>query len=102
MKIYRGTDGDIEPIEMECDIFGYPNKTTNGETMFENTHFKTEAEAWKSILASVKAGIMLVGGGVRNAEEELGRLRKQAGDRAKAFEEAHMKYDVWKMENSGK
>jgi len=24
MKIYRGTDGDVKPIECECDKFGWP------------------------------------------------------------------------------
>lgn len=99
MKVYRGTDGDVEPVEMECEKFGYPNKTTTGETMYDNTHFRTIESAWKSILESIAAGVSLVGGSVRNAEDELARLRKIAGDRAKEFDLAHTNYRRWKTHN---
>jgi len=99
IKVYRGTDGDTKPIEKECERFGWPHYTTDGEQMFENTHFKTETEAWESILESVKAGVSLIGGSVRNAEEELDRLRKIAGTRTKEFEEAHNNYNNWKTHN---
>ena len=25
MRIYRGTDGDIKPVECDCDKFGFPS-----------------------------------------------------------------------------
>lgn len=99
MKIYRGSDGDTKPVELECEQFGWPNYTVDGKQMFDNTHFRTEKEAWVSILESVKAGVLLAGGSVRNAEEELARVRKIAGNRAKEFEEAHNNYNKWQNHN---
>lgn len=101
MKIYRGTDGDTEPVEMECEEFGYPNNTTCGEKMCDNTHFKTEQEAWGSILKSVKAGVWLVGRDVILAENNLRKVEKLAAESAKLFSEASGKYEIWKMRLGG-
>lgn len=59
ITVYRGSDGDNEPREMQCEVSGYPQRTTCGERMFENTHFLTRAEAWESIRQSAEAGIKL-------------------------------------------
>lgn len=67
MKVYRGTDGDNEPVEMECEKFGWPNYTMCGEQMFDNTHFMTRDAAWESILDSANAGMELAGRSVYNA-----------------------------------
>lgn len=99
MKIYRGTDGDVEPVEMECDEFGYPNRTIDDELMYENTHFKTEKEAWVSILNSVKAGVNLTGRDVASAEKNILRAQRGAADSAKAFSIAHKKYRLWESHN---
>jgi len=61
MKIFRGTDGDTAPASCECEKFGYPNKTTIGDVMYENTHFLTEEEAWRSIAKSVQASVLMAG-----------------------------------------
>jgi len=95
MKVYRGSDGDVEPVVMECEKFGYPNKTNTGEVMWDNTHFRTPGEAWKRILESVEAGVSLAKRSVKQAEEELDRARKEAGERAKEFNIAHKNYNKW-------
>jgi len=101
MKIYRGNDGDTEPVEMECEEFGYPHNTTCGEEMYDNTHFKTEQEAWDSILKSVKAGVELVGRDIVLAENYLRGTEKMAAEIAKSFAEANGKYEIWKMKLEG-
>ena len=82
MKIYRGTDGDLEPVEMECEEFGYPKRTTDGEIMYSNTHFKTELEAWNSIIKSVEAGVSLAGDTVLSCQRGLRRANERAGQAA--------------------
>ena len=84
---YRGSDGDISPVK--CTYldgeFGYPkhckveseNKT---EQMFENTHFISYEDAWKSITKSVKAGVTLSARAVKHAREKLLELEKEASD----------------------
>jgi hypothetical protein len=59
ITVWRGSDGDDAPVEMQCKVFGFPNRTSSGEQMYQNTHFRTEAEAWQSILRSAKAGLSL-------------------------------------------
>ncbi len=98
MKVYRGSDGDLEPVVMECEKFGYPNKTNTGEVMWDNTHFRTPGEAWKSIIASVEAGVSLAGSSVELAEKELERVRKIAAERAMEFNIAHKNYNKWLKE----
>ena len=95
MKIYRGTDGDTKPVEMECYEFGYPNKTTTGEIMYANTHFKTERDAWESILRSVKAGVEIAGHDVANIENKLIKAQKMAGEAARDFWIASIGYNEW-------
>ena len=71
IKGFRGTDGDIEPIPFECEEFGYPNKTTDGETMFINTHFLSEGEAWDSLLDGWEAGVRIHKRLVEQAKADL-------------------------------
>lgn len=78
MKCYRGTDGDLCPVEMECEKFGYPYHTNIGELMYLNTHFLTEEEAWASIMKSVEAGIRLAGSDVITAEKVFEKAKDKA------------------------
>jgi len=96
MKIYRGTDDDMSPVEMECDEFGHPNKTTCGETMFINTHFRTEAEAWDSILTSAQAGIELAGCAVSLCQKQMMKAKDEASDAVFRYYEVRKKYEEWK------
>ena len=49
--------GKTKPIAVECENFGYPNVDADGETMYENSHFKTEDEAWQAVLSLSNAFI---------------------------------------------
>ena len=87
---YRGEDGDLEPKKMEClTEFGYPNLCVDEdgkeETMFVNTHFKTEREAWKSIIDSARAGVTLDGRAVANAKNELAKKIEDAAVSAERY-----------------
>ena len=70
-------DGD-QIIEKQCEETGWPNLTTDGELMYENTFFASRDDAIETAITNAKAGISL-------AERALERLR---ADRAK--EEAHL------------
>ncbi len=85
MKVWKGTDGMTAPEERECEKFGWPNRDSAGEEMFRNTHFRTEAEAWESIRASVEAGVSLSGHRVNDAREQLRRIEQQAADAASEY-----------------
>lgn len=99
MKVYRGSDRDNEPYVLECEEFGYPNRTLCGEPMYENTHFRTEKEAWQSIRASSEAGINLSGSDVHYAKKQLRKAEKVASDAAERAAIVHKKYSVWLINN---
>jgi hypothetical protein len=63
---------------MQCEVFGYPKRTTCGDRMFENTHFLTRAEAWESIRQSAEAEIKWAAVQVEEAEESLVRAKERA------------------------
>jgi hypothetical protein len=85
---------------MECEEFGYPNYTTTGERMYENTHFMTEQEAWTHIMVSVEAGVCLAGSHIRHVETQLRKAREEAGDAARDYDDAHRKYKEWQRSNN--
>lgn len=47
--------GESEPIAHTCEVFGYPNRTTSGETMYENTFFMERADAWDAVRSNLEA-----------------------------------------------
>lgn len=98
ITVWRGTDGDLEPVKMECEAFGYPNYTGTGERMWDNSHFRTEAEAWNSILKSVMAYIALAARNVEHARGKLSAAEKESADACIAFVAAHDNYERWSKE----
>lgn len=81
---WRGTDGDIYPIKCTCEKLGYPNlctdETGDVQKMYDNTHFRTKEEAWKSIVKSVKAGLSLSARSVIEKKKALYEAEKNASD----------------------
>lgn len=47
--------GKVESVL--CERAGYPNKDVNGEVMFFNSHFETEADAKKALIANLSAWV---------------------------------------------
>lgn len=97
-KVYRGSDGDITPVEMECEVFGYPNHTKCGEQMCENTHFATREEAWASIKRSAIAEIRLTSDALESVENQLMEARHRsakAATRLSRVVEAMQKEDLY-------
>lgn len=82
---YRGSDGDDAPVICHYETeFGFPhfciNEHGQREQMFRNTHFLTEKMAWRSIMASAKAGLSLSGREVEHIRSLLAKAEKQAAD----------------------
>jgi hypothetical protein len=53
--VYTFRNGKV--LKQFCEVEGWPNITTTGEMMYENTHFKTYAEAKKACKIDSKAGV---------------------------------------------
>jgi len=72
-------------VEMECEQFGHPHFTTCGEAMYDNTHFRTEAEAWDKIRRSCEATMHILARNIEECEARLIELREQAANEVKRF-----------------
>jgi hypothetical protein len=96
MKVFKATDFMTEPLEMECEKFGFPNLDAAGERQYENSHFASIEEAWDQIVKSVKAGISLAGRAVARQREALQVAEKLAADMCVEYEQAMSKYQAWK------
>ena len=59
MKVYTYNYDTAEVVERECETFGYPHSCTNGERMFENSHFRTPREAWASLVSNLESGVLM-------------------------------------------
>lgn len=63
----------------------YPAVDEDGDTCYENTHFRSESAAWDRLTAEVAAVVSLAGRSVINAQAGLDRARSEAADAAAAF-----------------
>jgi len=70
IKVYTYDYHTACVVERECETFGYPNRCTNGETMYENSHFLTPREAWDKLVREIEAGM-----GLDASEREQARRR---------------------------
>lgn len=71
---------------------GWPGSDAEGRKMFENTHFATEAAAWKNLLANAQAGQRLDASAYRQAQAALERATRElatSAARASDLERAH-------------
>lgn len=62
----------------ECEVFGYPHRTTTGDEMYENIHFLDEGKAWDRLRAEAEAGVKLAAHDKRRAEKNLADAEKAA------------------------
>lgn len=74
LPVYTVEDGKL--IETCTDEFGWPNKTIEGETMYDNTYFKTRSEAIKYGIKEAEAGIKIYTQRQKELEEKLEDLKR--------------------------
>lgn len=75
-------------IETSCsdDEFGWPNLDARGVTMFENTHFRTEAGAWNRLVANAEAMLNRAATEYRQAKVALEKATRQLAATADVVE----------------
>lgn len=87
-----------KPVEYEADVFGFPNRTKDGEKQYENTHFRTEKEAWDRLMSETESGVMVFGRNVADHEEALRRAKDSAAHAARKFSAVRDGFEKWKAE----
>jgi len=90
MIVYKATGLMIKPEPVKCKRPGHPNLDANGYTMYVNTHFLTEAEAWRHLQNEREAHLRNAAASVEYAEEELKKAQArllEAGKLLAKFQE---------------
>ena len=83
--LYRADDKLLKPIRVHCPNGRYPAKDADGQVVYINSHFDTEAAAWKSLLDNSQAGVSLAGSQVKRAKQQLLEANQDAAEQAAEF-----------------
>lgn len=62
--LYRADTTLLNVLLVECPDDPWGELDADGCTIYVNTHFKTEAEAWRRLMDEVEAGVSLAGSSV--------------------------------------
>lgn len=95
---YAGKTG---PIPVECETPGWPNRDIDGNTMYDNTHFPTEAEAWKRVLAEADAHVEMEARHVQHLRQTLQDEEKKLVEAVLKQREAIDNHRDWQEKNNG-
>jgi hypothetical protein len=86
MQLRRADTKQWKAVLVECPDGGsFPEQDADGEVIYSNTHFETEAQAWRRLEKEVLAGVSLAGSAVVEAEAALQRARERAAYATKAY-----------------
>ena len=80
LVMWRADTAPWKAVEVECPDGLWPNSDADGETIFENTHFETQAEAEKHLRAEAKAGLKNTAARLDDARIAVTELEKRVGD----------------------
>ncbi|MCP4745682.1 MAG: hypothetical protein GY874_06005 [Desulfobacteraceae bacterium] len=92
IPVWRGATDKTKPIKMWCKKFGYPHKTTCGETMYVNTHFRTEPQAWDRLMNDSNANVRLAALDVQMAKKRLEIARKIEAKASRNFSQTKQNF----------
>jgi len=94
---YYVDDGASVPEPVECDPPGWPHRDAKGREQFDNSHFDTEAAAWKQLAASGAACVSLSNDHVLHAKRELRRALRHLAQRVARNEKIRKGVEAFEM-----
>lgn len=94
-KVWTTKRGVPRPVTQFCREFGWPLKTECGETMYDNSHFLSEAEAWGKLMLDLELHVSAMGRGVIDARSVLDRANQHAANAAAEFHAAREAHEDW-------
>ena len=74
----------------------WPENDSDGDGIFENTHFVNESDAWEEWLDNLKAHLSILSRQVEQSREEVIKQEKTIADVAITLSKAFKKYDKFK------
>ena len=94
--LYRADTTLLTVVRVECPD-GPKNavEDADGCTIYVNTHFPTEAEAWERLMREVEAGVSLAGSRVLEVRSRLRDANQYAADQTAEYVTARDRYRDW-------
>lgn len=90
---YGGEDVDA-PVQTTGP--GHPGRDAEGRTMWVNTHFATEAQAWGKIVGNARARQSLASTFYRDAEARLAACTKDLAHEAARRTDIERAFEEWR------
>lgn len=66
--------------QVECEEMKYPLDDSDGDTIYENTHFATKKEAYEEVIKNCYAGVSTLTRRIKETREELRKLEVLLAD----------------------
>lgn len=85
LKLWRADRKKLRPVLVDCPNGRYPASDADGCTVYDNSHFDTEAAAWGNLRDNLLAHIELVGDRIQQIENQLTEARADAGTAARNY-----------------
>lgn len=85
---------------VECEGT-WPKRDADGDTVFVNTHFEDEGDAWTHLLREAEAVVSVYARALAQARGEVRRIEEALGDAANALESARQNRDHAKLAKGG-
>lgn len=98
--VWRARYGLERPERQACEKPGWPNCTTDGETMYENTHFTEEAEAWEKLIVENRAGLSLDTARVEELRKQLRKAEETAATAGIVYIACVKAHEEWQRESA--
>lgn len=86
------------PILVQCEKLGYPNTDEHGATMYENTHFREEPLAYRSLMENQFAGVELAAGRIKDVEAQLAKAKEAMVKWSRMYVETRDNYREWQVQ----
>lgn len=84
------------PREVTAEKPCWPNFDSDGDQIYENTHFMHQDEAWDKQLRELECGVIFTGQDIKRYKEELAKAEQRAGKAAEYYAAAvaaHREYE---------
>jgi hypothetical protein len=101
-KMYKVVYSKSEPVEVFAEIPLYPHCDSEGNQIFDNTHFTSLDAAWKKTIAEHRAGMSLAATRVQDLRDQLKNAESRLVEAA-LFHEAvrQANEDYTRLKSSG-
>jgi hypothetical protein len=85
LVMWRADKKQLKPVEVQCPDGLYPASDSDGEKIYENTHFKTRAECLERLRGDAAIGVRWAGEEVALMRAHLTVACEKAGRAAEIF-----------------